>query len=653
MTLERIWQPLKIGSIEIKNRVVRAANTTTMFPNSVNDDFVAYHLARARGGVGLSILEAGSVHPNSQIAYLIDDHTVQGYEKLMKAVRPYDMKIFQQLWHGGHNLGGKDGTIPWSSSATPSPLTGIIGVPMGQPEIDELVAAFGEAARKCRDAGIDGVEIHAGHGYIIQQFLSPLTNYREDGYGGSLMNRARFLKEVLASVRAAVGPAYPVGVRMGASSAKGGLSAQDVATVAAHLENEGMIDFLDITYSDYFLMAGMSHTMAFPSGYQLAVNEPISKAVTVPRLVTGRYRTLEEAEQVLREGHADMVSLVRAHIADPDIVVKTREGRVDDVRPCIACNQGCVGGLLQIGRMQCTVNPAAGYEQMLDETLIVKEDNPKKVMIVGGGPAGMEAARICALRGHKVILAEAGPKLGGAVQVAKRAPNLNTLGDLLDWLERQVFNLGVDVRFNTYVEAAEVLAENPDVLIVATGGMHTGDGRQTIMPGELPPGMDLSHVHDPITLLTASERDFSGQSAVVFDDVGRYDAIAAAEYLQQRGAAVTFVTSLASFAPRMLGTSRDTESFMRLSEKGNFQLMVNANITAIEKGAAHVRARGAKESEKVAADITVMVTSQVPVRNLFDELRGRIPSSHLVGDSLSPRDLLAAMHDGHRCARAV
>lgn len=653
MTLERIWQPLKIGSVEIKNRVVRAANTTTMFPNSVNDDFVAYHLARARGGVGLSILEAGSVHPNSQIAYLIDDHTVQGYEKLMKAVRPHDMKIFQQLWHGGHNLGGKDGTIPWAPSATPSALTGIIGVPMGQPEIDELVAAFGEAARKCKEAGLDGVEIHSGHGYIIQQFLSPLTNRREDGYNGSLMNRARFLLEVIASVRKAVGPDYPVGVRMGASTAKGGLTAQDVATVAAHLEKEGLIDFLDITYSDYFLMAGMSHTMAFPSGYQLAFNEPIARAVKLPRLVTGRYRTLEEAEQVLREGHADMVSLVRAHIADPDIVVKTREGRVEDVRPCIACNQGCVGGLLQIGRMQCTVNPAAGYERMLDETLIVKEANPKKVMIVGGGPSGMEAARICALRGHKVILAEAGPRLGGAVQVAKRAPNLNTLGDLLDWLERQVFKLGVEVRLNTYVEAADVLAENPDVLIVATGGMNTGDGRQTIMPGELPPGMDLPHVYDPTTLLTSGSKDFTGMNALVFDDVGRYDAIAAAEYLQQGGAAVTFVTSLGSFAPKMLGTSRDTESLMRLNKNGRFRLMVNTDLAAIEKGAAFVRPRGAVDSEKIAADITVVVTPQVPVRNLFDELRERIPSCHLVGDALSPRDLLAAMHDGHRIARTV
>lgn len=653
MTLKLIWEPLKIRNVELKNRVTRASNSTTMFPNSVNDDFVAYHLARARGGVGLSILEAGAVHPNSQIAYLIDDNAVAGFEKLMAAVRPEGMRVFQQLWHGGHNLGGQDGTMPWSSSATPSVLTGIIGVPMGQDEIDELIAAFATAAVRCRDAGLDGVEIHSGHGYLFSQFLSPLTNFREDRYNGGLLDRARFLIEVLQAVRAAVGADYPIGARMGSSTAKGGLSANDVATVAAHLEAQGLIDFLDITHSDYFKMSAMSHTMAYPSGYQLAGNEVIARSVTIPRMVTGRYRTLEEAEQVLRDDQADLVSLVRAHIADPYLVRKTAEGRVEDVRPCIACNQGCVGGLLQIGRMRCTVNPAAGYEQFLDEELIVKSENPKKVVIIGGGPAGLEAARIAALSGHITILAEAGARLGGALQAAKRAPNLHILGDLLDWQERQVFALGVDVRLSTYIEAHDVLAEEPDVVIIATGGMNTGEGRQALIPGELPTGMGLPHVMDPTSLLLGPQLTLEGKSALVFDDVGRYDAIAAAEYLQRAGAAVTFVTSLSSFAPKMLGTSRDVESLMRLNQGGEFRLIVNHNLLSIEPGAAYIRPLGAERLDQIQADIVVMVTNQVPVRSLFDELRHKVADVRLVGDALSPRDLLAAMADGHRFARTI
>jgi NADPH-dependent 2,4-dienoyl-CoA reductase/sulfur reductase-like enzyme len=475
---------------------------------------------------------------------------------------------------------------------------------------------------------------------------------RDDAYNGGLLDRARFLIEILRAIRAAVGPDFPVGVRLGASTAKGGTTATDIAAVAAHLEALGLIDFLDITHSDYFLMSAMSHTMAFPSGYQLPINEVISRSVRLPRLVTGRYRTLEEAEQVLRSGQADLVSLVRAHIADPDLVRKTREGRVDDVRPCIACNQGCVGGLLQIGRMQCAVNPAAGYERTLDEALIAKVAKPKKVMIVGGGPAGLEAARVAALRGHHVILAEASAQLGGTLNIAKRAPNLHILGDLVAWLERQVHALGVDVRLGTYIEAADVLAENVDALIVATGAMTVADGRQALIPGELPPGMALPHVFDAASLITAPPDALAGKSAVVFDDVGRYDAIAAAEYLTQSMSSVTFVTSLASFAPKMLGTSRDTESLMRLNRR-TFRLLVNHHLVAIGPGFVSLRPLGALSVVQVPADVVAVVTSQVPIRGLFDELRGKLPLVQLVGNALSPRDLLAAMHDGHRCARAI
>lgn len=265
----------------------------------------------------------------------------------------------------------------------------------------------------------------------------------------------------------------------------------------------------------------------------------------------------------------------------------------------------------------------------------------------------MEAARICALRGHQVILAEAGPHLGGALQVAKKAPNLHILEDLLVWLERQVYNLGVEVRLNNYMEAGDVFAANADAVIIATGGMYAGDGRQAVMPGELPRGMELSHVFDPITLITSPDRDYSGKKALVFDDVGRYDAIAAAEHLQKGGAEVTFATSLGSFAPRMLGTSRDIESLIRLNKGGQFDLRVNTNLKDIRPGVACIRARGAEINEEVAADIVVVVTSQIPVRGLYDELLGKIDDIKLVGDALSPRDLLAAMHDGHRCARQI
>ena len=652
MALKLVWQPGRIGPVQIPNRIMRTANTTSMFPNALNEDFLAYHVARARGGVGLTILEAGSVHPNSQIAYLVDDAAVPFYRKMMDAIRPYGMRVFQQLWHGGHNLPGAGGVMPWSCSATPSPLTGIVGVPMGQPEIDEVIAAFAAAAQRCRDGGLDGVEIHGGHGYLVQQFLSALTNRRSDGYNGDLLQRTRFLVEVLEAVRAAVGTGFPVGVRLSPSTATGGTSAEDLNQVARHLVQLGLIDFLDISYADYFFMEGMSHTMAFPSAYEVPTSSIVGRDIAVPRMVTGRFRSIDDAEQVLREGAADYVSMVRAHIADPDIVRKTRAGQVEDIRPCIACNQGCVGGLLTIGKMRCAVNPAAGYESTLDESLIVRASRPKTVMVVGGGPAGLEAARVAALAGHRVILAEAAHRLGGALLTASRAPHLHILGDLIGWFERQVHALGVEVRFNTYVEADDVRQEAPDVLFVATGSQYTRDGRQALMPGEPPPGMDLPHVYNPASCLSAPAQPLQGRQALVFDDVGRYEAIAAAEHLARQGAAVTFVTSLGAFAPKMLGTSRDIESFKRLS-RGAFTVRVHHNVLAIEPGWVTVRAAGSPTPERLPADVVAMGTYPEPVRTLFDELRGSVPDVRLIGDALSPRDLLAATADGHRSARTL
>lgn len=655
MTLQRVWEPITIRNLAIKNRIARAANTTTMFPTPIDDQFVAYHEARAAAGVGLTILEAGSVHPTSQIAYMVDAASLPGYEKLMAASRPHGMRVMQQLWHGGHNLGGKRGEIPWGPSATPSPLTGIISEAMTRGQIAELVAAFATAAQLCRDAGLDGVELHAGHGYVVQQFLSPLTNLREDGYNGGLAERARFATEVLEAMRVACGPDFPIGIRLSASSAKGGTSAADIAWLARHFEELGLVDFVDFSYSDYFRMSAMAPTMAVPTGYQLAINaEPAAAVRGVPRLVTGRYRTLEEAEQVLRDDAGDIVSLVRAQIADPRLVAKTLEGRAQDVRPCIACNQGCVGGLLTIGRMQCAVNPAAGYESELDERLIEKTEAPAKVLVVGGGPAGLEAARVAALCGHSVVLAEAQPRLGGTARLAAHAPNLATIGDFLDWLEQQVYALGVDVRLSTFMDAEDIRGEAPDIMLIACGAIAKGDGRQTFAPGEKPAGISRPHVFTPEDLLDRRAGVCAGKRAVVFDDVGRYEAIAAAEILQRAGAAVTFVTSLGSFAPRMAGTSRDSESFARLSAGGDFTLIVSHNLLEIEEDHVLVRPQGTElPGRRIAADIVVLNLAKTPQRDLVDAFAGEGIEVHLIGDAHSPRDMLAAVHEGHRIARRL
>jgi 2,4-dienoyl-CoA reductase-like NADH-dependent reductase (Old Yellow Enzyme family)/thioredoxin reductase len=652
MALSLIWQPIRIGPLELPNRIARAANTTTISQAGIDEQFIAYHRARARAGVGLSILEAASVHPTSILSYAIDDAACAGFERLMKEIRPYGMRVIQQLWHGGHHIPGLGGRLPWTASDVPSPFSGMVGHTASVREIEELVESFASAARRCRDAGIDGVEIHAGHGYLVQQFLSPLTNTRTDGYGGSLENRMRFAVEILRAVRREVGQNFAVGIRMSASTARGNISAAELGQVARVLEAEGLIDFLDASYGDYFEMDRMSATMAEPAGYELVPDQALLESVSVPRMVTGRFRTLEEAEQVLRSRSAEIVSLVRAHIADPELVRKTREGRAEAVRPCIACNQGCVGGLLQVARMGCAVNPSAGAEAILDESLIERAARPKKVLIVGGGPAGMEAARIAALRGHHAVLVEAGAHLGGALRAARLAPRLHTIADIVDWHEREISRLGVEVRTSTFLEPEEVLAESPDVLIVATGAADRDDGMQVASPAELPPGCGLPHVTNAHDLLIESARDFAPAHALVLDDVGHYEAVAAAEFLAERGTAVTYVTGQPAFAPRLNGTFRNEVALKRLYA-GRFRLLVGHFLAAVETRHCVVRPLRAVREEIIPADAVVLVTHKTPRRTLYDALRDQLAEVRLVGDASSPRTLQDAIREGHLAARFI
>src|SRR5579859_7865590 len=407
--VKKVFEPIQIGTCTVPNRIVRTAHGTHFAAEEITDRFIEYHLAPARGGCGLTILEIASVHPSSVLTIRnLDKRIVPGYRRLMEAIKPSGMKVFQQLHHGGHHAPGLDG-IAWSASDIPSPV-GPIPVPMGAPELAALPRAFAEGAARCREGGLDGVEVHAAHGYIFSQFLSRLTNRRTDEYGGSLENRMRLLMETMRAVRKLVGNDFPVGVRLSTSEVPGGVTHEDSHAVARALEKEGLIDFLDLSLGDYYRGVSMNAAMDAPLGYELPFSVPLGAGAKVPRIVAGRFRTLEEAEQVLRAGDADMVSMVRAQIADPDLVRKTREGRPHEVRPCIACNQGCIGGLYRRGQLGCLVNPAVGFEASLSEDRIKRTSQPRKVLVVGGGPAGMEAARVAALSGHRVILAEAATK---------------------------------------------------------------------------------------------------------------------------------------------------------------------------------------------------------------------------------------------------
>jgi len=526
---------------------------------------------------------------------------------------------------------------------------------MTQDQIDEVTEAFVDAAERAQKGGLDGVELHFGHGYLIHQFLCPLTNRRDDDYGGDLDNRMRFGRGILRAVRDRVGPDYPVGIRLSDYNTPGGLTPEEAGEVVARLCAEKAVDYVSGSMGSPYSIATMLGGMDQPAGYMLSSAGPIIARADVPTMIAGRYRTLEEGDQAIKEGLGDMVSFVRPMIADADLVAKTARGEAERVRPCIACNQGCIGGIRTAQqRMACTVNPAVGYERTLSETLIKPASTPQKVVVVGGGPAGMEAARLAALHGHKVVLIEAQPTLGGTINIAKRAPKLAAIGDITYWQEQELFHLGVEVRLSTFAEAEDVLAEKPDVVIVATGSLPRMDGLQVARPDAPVPGFDRPQVISSHELMFMPPERL-GRTAVVFDDVGHYEAIAAAEQLIAHGVKTTFVTRHSSFAPLIEVIVRTSPALRRLRQ-GDFTLVVGGRLVEIETGRCTLGYLDGDQTWEVAADTVVFVSYNQAQTELYRALGGGVRAAkpyalHLIGDANAPRDLLMAIREGHMAGR--
>ena len=656
MTYTHVLRPIEIGNVTIRNRIVRAAHSTRLGAGSITEDLIAYHEARAKGGVGLTILEILGVHQSSPSYISWSQQTEDGYRRLVDRIRPLGMTLFQQLWHGGHHAVAIDGGPPWAVSDIPSPYVNNVPQPMSKMMIDELVGSFATMARKCEDVGLQGIEVHGAHGYIFGQFLSPIFNNREDDYGGSLENRARFTIEVMEAIRANVSKDMVVGIRVGDDLAPGGAGADDYLYVIHELEERGIIDFVDVSLGNYQVLDHIMAGMHEPAGYELSAAVPITRAVKLPTMVTGRFRTLEEADQVIRAGDADMVSMVRALIADPDIVAKSMAGNEDQVRPCIGCNQGCIGATLAGMRFGCAVNPSAGFEVTRGDNRLAPTEDPKKVLIVGGGPAGMEAARVAALRGHEVVLVEAEPHLGGTLKLASRPPTRRTIADITTWLEQEVYRLGVDVRLSTYMEVDEIVEHGAHYNLIATGSMPRMDGIQQDDPTIPIIGMDQPHVISSNELFYETRRNW-GKHAVVIDETGHYEAVGSAEYLMTQGMSVTFVTRHISFAPRVQTALMTDAALKRMSQMGGIDIRTRTRAVEIREKSVIIRPTNATDDtnmrEEIPADLVVFISPNRPNRDLHDELILRGLHAKLIGDAYGPRFLERATKDGHFSASAL
>lgn len=651
---DRVLSPIRIGAVEIPNRIVRTAHATNFSRSHINDDLIAYHLERAKGGAGLSIVEGASVHASSTFALSVrDDAAIPYMARMVKAIAPTGMKLFQQLWHGGYTDPSASGGLPWAVSSLPGRYSMAPPIPMTTDQIKELIEAYAKAAVRVEQSGMQGAEILAGNGYLFSQFFSPILNQRTDEYGGNFENRIRAFLETLRAIRSVTSANFALGIRIGDSSDQRILSAEDTNAIALRAQAEGLIDFVNITHGDYYFHVERYAGMDQPVGYQLPFSDRIGKDIRIPRIIVGRYGTLDDAEQALKSGQADMINIVRGMIADPMLVVKAKEGRGTEVRPCIGCNQGCIGGVFS-GRMGCAVNPSVGFETTLSEAEIVKAENPRKVVVVGGGVAGLEAARVALLYGHHVTLFEATPELGGLLNYAKKMPKLHGIGDIANWLENEVYRLGCDVRLATYVETAEVVAENPDVVIVATGSQpgEINEFKQTADPAVHIRIAPDARVLTSLDLIMNGVQEY-GRAAVVLDDVGHYEGIGCCELLINMGIEVTYVTRHLMFAPGMEATGRTQAALQRMHRAGKFRVVTQSEIVSIEMGLVEVKPIFGVAAEPINADTTVLVVYRQSQSEIWHELRGRIPQLHLVGDALSVRDIQPAIREGHLAARAI
>lgn len=501
---QHLATPLAVGGATVRNRAVVTAHVTNFGTQDhlATPRTAAYLAERARGGVGMIVSESLAVHPtagpNTFFLHLWDDTAVPPLRAVTEAVKDLGAVIVAQINHGGREHNPLITRRPLvAPSPIPSPKGGEVPHELTVDEIGELVAAFAAAAGRALAAGFDGVEVHAGHGYLLQQFLSPWSNHRTDGYGGDLDGRMRMLVEVLRAVRAQVPRSAVMGLRISADEfVPGGLDVPQMQEVATRVRDLGVIDYLSVSHGSYAAPATFVPDASFGRLPFVHLTRAIKAVVPdLPVVAVGSIVTPDEAEQILAAGDADLVGMTRAHISDPHLMAKVLEGRPEQIRQCVLCNQGCFGRLLKGVDISCLQNPAVGREEAWPAEPVPTTDSALRVVVVGGGPGGMEAAWVAAARGHRVTLLEAEPDLGGELRRVAETPAHQELTHVISWRRTMLDQHGVDVRLEARADAEAVIALDPQVVVLATGDPMTAEDLAAAM----------RHEHPQVRLLTVGD----------------------------------------------------------------------------------------------------------------------------------------------------
>ncbi|PIB70205.1 FAD-dependent oxidoreductase [Pseudomonas sp. 2995-3] len=640
-----LFEPLVLRGKRLKNRIMSSGHDTSMpTDNRVNAQLIAYHRARAEGGVGLIVLQVAGVHDSarytSHVLMATDDECIDGYRELADICHAQGTVVLSQIFHPGREImESADGllAVAYSASGVPNERFRVMPRALDQAMIDEIVSGYAAAARRLHQAGIDGVEVVASHGYLPAQFLNPRVNRRTDDYNGALEQRLRFLREIIAAVRAATDPQFIIGLRISADERDSeGLTESESLEAVQHLQTQ--LDYVHIVAGTSASTGGAVHIvppMAIAAAYLADAAATFKASLSIPLFVTGRINQPQEAELILARGQADVCGMTRALICDPLMPAKTLGGRAEDVRACIACNQACIGHFHKGLPISCIQHPETGRELHygnLQPTL-----KRRRIMVVGGGPAGMKAAAVAAQRGHDVTLFEASGQLGGQVLLAQLLPRRSEFGGASTNLQREMTLAGVRVLRNTRVDRALVEQQRPDHVIIATGAEPYWPAFER--GGELQVVDAWQVLRDQVTL---------GRSVVVVDWRCDWIGPGIAERLVRAGHQVQLAVNGTHCGENLPLYVRD-QLAGELHRLG-IPIIPYARLYGCDDSTVYLQHSASGEPMLLEnVDSLVLCQGHQPVDTLGTALAGLVPFER-IGDCLAPRTAEEAIYEGLKVA---
>lgn len=638
-----LFSPVSIGPLTARNRILMSAMSINFGVDAkgyVTDQLSAYLEARARGGAGMVLVGGGGVHPTGlelpDLPALWEDGCVPALAAMTRRLKTTGALVGMQLMHGGRQSYHDNKVAP---SAIPAPAV-VKGIPhaLTAAEIETLTAAFGSAARRCRQAGFDFVEIHAAHGYLINQFLAPNSNHRKDAYGGGFENRIRFLLEVLAQIRHQAGDDFPVGVRInGSDYIDGGWQLSDALRLAPICQKQGAA-YLHVSAGVYGSRELTIPSMYADMGCFAHLAEAVKATVSLPVIAVGRLQDPALAQKLIREEKADVIALGRALLADPNWPNKVKAGQFDRVRPCIGCCLGCIHAVLALEPGGCVVNPEVGREYLLDAPAQPLAEK-KRVLVIGAGPAGLAAARAAGRRGHQVQIVERQPKPGGLMRLSAMAPGRADVGAIIDYFTAELERLQIPIQCEAALTDAYIRQFQPDVAIVATGSLP----RMPLIKG-------LARTHLQLFTVTEVLEASVGVGRRVIVLGGGQAGLLLADHLATTGCEVALLNRSRHFGEEMSSNDR---YYLRERLKRE-TVSLYGRVAIVEITADGVVFKSAKEGHTLSGwDTLVLAEAMDPVRETVTLLRQRKVPYEIIGDAKSPRNLMLAISEGEDIATTI